>query len=254
MDNFLGCAFLGAEVLCRTCASSFLLFGRSGAAKGRRFQASQNKVRPTPTPSLLLLAAAPSGCPLQCPAETGHGTCWSPPFKGARGDFETHRPPSISASIPNARSSKRLHVSRRSTQSPRSNILPRRDPPHTTLPRWFRCRSTIGYRYATANAVDLLPHRFSSFHREIDDAKGFVIVCQYVTDGRQGLRKARQRNGIVVLSPKIICGRAESPSSLYHLLHTRCPVVVQYLHEIDPCCVAGKVELHRLVFSKPLSE
>ena len=66
-------------------------------------------------------------------------------------------PKIISASIPNARSSKQLHVSRRSTQSPRSNILPRRDPLHTTLPRWFRSRSTIGYRYATANAVDSSP-------------------------------------------------------------------------------------------------
>ena len=41
------------------------------------------------------LSAAMSG-------STGHGTCWSPPFKGARGDSETHKPPSISASIPNA--------------------------------------------------------------------------------------------------------------------------------------------------------
>lgn len=30
--------------------------------------------------------------------------------------------------------------------------------------------------------------------------------------------------------------------------------MVQYFHEIDPCCVAGKVELHRLAFSRPAPE
>ena len=48
-------------------------------------------------------------------------------------------------------------VSRRSVLSPRPTHLPRRDPPHTTFPRWFRIRSTIGYRYATANAVTSSP-------------------------------------------------------------------------------------------------
>ena len=36
---------------------------------------------------------------------TSHGTCWSPPSRGARGESETCKPPSISTSIPGARPS-----------------------------------------------------------------------------------------------------------------------------------------------------
>ena len=97
----------------------------------------------------LYKAAAPSGCPLQCPAGTGHSTHWSPPFKGARGDSETHTPPSISASIPNARSSKHLHVSRRSFLSPRSNHSPRREPRTRPFPG--------GFASAPPSATDMQP-------------------------------------------------------------------------------------------------
>ena len=85
-------------------------------------------------------------------------------------------PKIISASIPNARSSKHFYVSRRSIRSPRSNILPRRDSPHTTFPRWFRIRSTIGYRYATANAVDSSPLPLS-YHTALTSHLDPTLPC-----------------------------------------------------------------------------
>ena len=61
---------------------------------------------------------------------TGHSTCWSPPFKGARGDSETDKPPAITAPIPGARPSHHFRVSRRIIRSPRPAHFPSPRPPH----------------------------------------------------------------------------------------------------------------------------
>ena len=103
----------------------------------------------------LYKAAAPSGCPLQCPAGTGHSIWMIPPFKGARGDYESHKPPSISASIPNARSSVRHPRFAAKHPIPSFDTFPLAAiPPRTTLLPMVRCRPSTNYRYATANAVD----------------------------------------------------------------------------------------------------
>ena len=49
-------------------------------------------------------AAAPSGFSLQCPAAPAPALVSHPPFRGVRGGVP-HKPPSISAAIPNARPS-----------------------------------------------------------------------------------------------------------------------------------------------------
>ena len=97
-----------------------------------------------------------------------HITRWSPPFKGARGDSENHKPPVISASIPNARSSNYLHVSRRSIRSPRPNHFPRRNPLHTIFPGVFATVSPVtDMKPLTRLTSKNGNHRLIVFHRLI---------------------------------------------------------------------------------------
>ena len=190
--------------------------GAPARLRGRRFQASQNKTIPSPTSSSLLQAAAPSGCSLQCPAGAGHGTHWSPPFKGARGDSETHTLPSISASIPNARSSNYLHISRRCNQSPRSNILPRRNPPAHDLSPVLSL--PLRHRlYVTANAVASLFHRFSSPHRLIVGADASSVANRSPSGLRaNGCSKLLMRRLLLLLCYGRACARDCSGNGLQY--------------------------------------
>ena len=66
-------------------------------------------------------------------------------------------PKIISVSIPNARSSKHLHISRRTIQSPRPKHFPAPRTPHPNHPPMMESVPESGYRHATAKAVDYQP-------------------------------------------------------------------------------------------------
>ena len=77
----------------------------------------------------------------------------SPPFKGARGDSETDKPPSISTSIPLARPSEPSTRFAANYPTPSPVPFSRAANPELHHPPMMDSRPQSGYRHATANAV-----------------------------------------------------------------------------------------------------